>query len=160
MRCKHYIQLLTNAKGHPIEGVLELLAASKRCLGLLQRFRLAGTERVDPTCRGHSSVHRLATSEIRLRLPGVQFERAHVADSAVSGPRGRSPRPSRVHSRREGRGEFRRRSSFGFCPDFADASKKADHSVGGVSCRAEGSFQTSTSALLLRSEPAPSLTVV
>ncbi len=36
-------------------------------------------------------------------------------------------------------------SSVGFSPDFADTSKKADHVAGGVSWRAEGSFQTNTS---------------
>ena len=92
MHCKHDIQLSTNVKGRPMEGGLELLAASKRGLGLSQRFRLADTGRVDPASRGRSSVHRLAASEIGLGLPVVQFERAHVADSEVSGPRGRSQR--------------------------------------------------------------------
>ena len=36
-------------------------------------------------------------------------------------------------------------ASYGFSPDFADTSKKADNLAGGVSWRAEESFQTSTS---------------
>jgi hypothetical protein len=78
MHCKHYIQLLTSLKGRPIEGGLELLAASKRGLVLSQRFRLADTGRVDPASRGRSSVHQLAASEIGLGLPGVQFEGTHL----------------------------------------------------------------------------------
>lgn len=35
----------------------------------------------------------------------------------------------------------------GLCPDFADTSRKADTGPGGVSWRAEGSFQTSLNSL-------------